>query len=64
MCLFEGLLLPTVSFSRRGMEDTVWGEHDGVVCRLDNALRVGTDVFVAPGILSGARDAGESLNLI
>ncbi|MCD8138728.1 MAG: hypothetical protein LUE17_02945 [Planctomycetaceae bacterium] len=64
MCLYEGLLQPTVSFSRRGMEDVVWGDHDGVVCRLDTALRVGTDVFVAPGQWYGRSQTTDALTLL
>lgn len=45
--LYEGLLAGGVSVASRGMEELVWGESEGLFYRLDEAPRLGMDVFVA-----------------
>lgn len=60
--LYEGLLTGSVSVSSRGMEELVWGESEGLFYRLDEAPKLGMDVFVAGGGWSGNLDSFSTIN--
>jgi hypothetical protein len=47
--LYEGLLAGNVSIARRGTDDLLWGESEGLFYRLDASQGLGMDVFVSGG---------------
>ncbi len=50
--LYEGLLVGSVSIARRGTDDLLWGESEGLFSRLDSSPRLGMDeVFISGGCL-------------
>lgn len=51
--LYEGLLAGNVSVSRRGMDNPLWGESEGLFYRLDVSVRLGMDVFIPGDCLDG-----------